>query len=181
MADEDLDSELGDDAGMSSGPAKKSGMGGLLPTLLKYIALALGAIILIVTVVIITINVMGGNKTRQVQIPISEEYKEYAEELDWYQSLGGIQVKTRDNASVDINVFLGYQKEDKVASAEISAQKIPIRDYLRYYFASKNAEDLTPNNEERLKIEIRNEINDTILHKSKIKKISFDKLNVVPQ
>mgnify|MGYP003447980304 FL=1 len=81
MADEELDSELGDDAGMSSGPAKKSGMGGLLPTLLKYIALALGAIILIVTVVIITINVMGGNKTRQVQIPISEEYKEYAEEL----------------------------------------------------------------------------------------------------
>lgn len=181
MADEDLDSELNDDAGIPSSPSKKGGLGGVLPTILKYVALALGAIILIVTVVIITINVMGGNKTRQTQIPISEEYKEYAEPLDWYQSLGGIQVKTIDGASVDVNIFLGYKKEDKVASAEISEQKIPIRDFLRHFFTSKTSEELTPNNEEKLKIQIRNEINDTILEKSSIRKISFDKLNVVPQ
>ena len=138
---------------------------------------------LIVTVVIITMNVMGGNKTRQTQVPISEEYKEYAEELDWYQSLGEIQTRTSDasHASVLVNIFLGYKKEDKVASAEITAQKIPIRDFLRNYFADKSVEDLSPKNEERLKIEIRNEINDRILNKSKIRKISFDKLQVVVQ
>ena len=138
---------------------------------------------LIVTVVIITMNVMGGNKTRQTQVPISEEYKEYAEELDWYQSLGEIQTRTSDasHASVLVNIFLGYKKEDKVASAEITAQKIPIRDFLRNYFADKSVEELSPKNEERLKIEIRNEINDRILNKSKIRKISFDKLQVVVQ
>ena len=158
-------------------------MGGILPTILKYVALALGAIVLIVTVVIITMNVMGGNKTRQTQVPISEEYKEYAEELDWYQSLGEIQTRTSDasHASVLVNIFLGYKKEDKVASAEITAQKIPIRDFLRNYFADKSVEELSPKNEERLKIEIRNEINDRILNKSKIRKISFDKLQVVVQ
>ena len=114
---------------------------------------------------------------------ITEDYKEFAEELDWYQSLGEIQTRTSDttHASVVVNIFLGYKKEDKVASAEITAQKIPIRDFLRNYFADKTVDELTPKNEEKLKIEIRNEINDTILNKSKIRKISFDKLNVVQQ
>ncbi|MCI6798559.1 MAG: flagellar basal body-associated FliL family protein [Spirochaetia bacterium] len=183
MADEDSGIDLGEDSETAAAPAKKGGLGGILPTILKYVALALGAIVLIVTVVIITMNVMGGNKTRQTQVPISEEYKEYAEELDWYQSLGEIQTRTSDasHASVLVNIFLGYKKEDKVASAEITAQKIPIRDFLRNYFADKSVEDLSPKNEERLKIEIRNEINDRILNKSKIRKISFDKLQVVVQ
>lgn len=183
MADEDSGVDLGEDSETAAAPAKKGGLGGILPTILKYVALALGAIVLIVTVVIITMNVMGGNKTRQTQVPISEEYKEYAEELDWYQSLGEIQTRTSDasHASVLVNIFLGYKKEDKVASAEITAQKIPIRDFLRNYFADKSVEELSPKNEERLKIEIRNEINDRILNKSKIRKISFDKLQVVVQ
>ena len=170
MADEDSGIDLGEDSETAAAPAKKGGLGGILPTILKYVALALGAIVLIVTVVIITMNVMGGNKTRQTQVPISEEYKEYAEELDWYQSLGEIQTRTSDasHASVLVNIFLGYKKEDKVASAEITAQKIPIRDFLRNYFADKSVEDLSPKNEERLKIEIRNEINDRILNKSNI-------------
>ena len=183
MADEDSGIDLGEDSETAAAPAKKGGLGGILTTILKYVALALGAIVLIVTVVIITMNVMGGNKTRQTQVPISEEYKEYAEELDWYQSLGEIQTRTSDasHASVLVNIFLGYKKEDKVASAEITAQKIPIRDFLRNYFADKSVEELSPKNEERLKIEIRNEINDRILNKSKIRKISFDKLQVVVQ
>ena len=183
MADEDSGIDIGEDSETAAAPAKKGGLGGILPTILKYVALALGAIVLIVTVVIITMNVMGGNKTRQTQVPISEEYKEYAEELDWYQSLGEIQTRTSDasHASVLVNIFLGYRKEDKVASAEITAQKIPIRDFLRNYFADKSVEELSPKNEERLKIEIRNEINDRILNKSKIRKISFDKLQVVVQ
>ena len=80
MADEDSGIDLGEDSETAAAPAKKGGLGGILPTILKYVALALGAIVLIVTVVIITMNVMGGNKTRQTQVPISEEYKEYAEE-----------------------------------------------------------------------------------------------------
>ena len=157
MADEDSGIDLGEDSETAAAPAKKGGLGGILPTILKYVALALGAIVLIVTVVIITMNVMGGNKTRQTQVPISEEYKEYAEELDWYQSLGEIQTRTSDasHASVLVNIFLGYKKEDKVASAEITAQKIPIRDFLRNYFADKSVEDLSPKNEERLKIEMK--------------------------
>ena len=82
MADEDsVNDDLGDEEGAAAAPAKKGGIGGLLPTLLKYIALGLGAIILIVTVVIITMNIMGSNKPAQAAIPVSEDYKEIAEEF----------------------------------------------------------------------------------------------------
>ena len=183
MADEDSEIDLGDESAAAA-PAKKGGLGGIHLTILKYVGLALGAIILIVTVVVITMNIMGKNKTNQTVIPVSEDFKEHPEELDWYTSLGEIQTKTSgsvDQASVVVNIYLGYKKDDKVASTEITAQKIPIRDFLRRYFADKTPEELTPKNEEKLKIEIRNQINDTILSKSKIRKISFDKLNVIPQ
>lgn len=183
MADEESDIDLGDEGGAPAAPAKKGGLGGALGTILKYVALALGAIILIVTVVVITMKVMGKNTTNAPQVALTEEYKEIAEPLDWYTSLGDIQTKTTgvQTCSVVVNVYLGYKKEDKVASAEITAQRIPIRDFLRRYFANKTPEELLPQNEDKLKVEIRNEINDTLLSKSKIRNISFDKLNVIPQ
>ncbi len=180
MADEDSDIDLGDGSDTASAPKKRNSS--LLPTILKYVGIGLGAIILIVTVVVITMNIMGVNKTATVvSREEGETFKEYAEELDWYQSLGEIQTRTSDanQASVQVNVFLGYEKDNKVASAEITAQRIPIRDFLRHYFADKTVEELSPKNEQRLKIEIRNEINDTILNKSKIRNVVFDKLNVV--
>jgi flagellar FliL protein len=183
MADENSDI-LGDEEGaQEASPKSKGGIGNILPTLLKYIALALGAIILIVTVVLITMKITSGNKTQTSAVPVSEEYKEIPEELDWYQSLGEIQTRTNDPepASVVVNIFLGYKKDDKAASTEITAQRIPIRDYLRHYFSAKSADELSPQNEDRLKMEIRNALNDTILNKSKIRQISFDKLNVVKQ
>lgn len=179
--DDDMGDGLGDDSGVSAAPSK--GGSSFLPTLLKYVALGLGAIILIVTVVIITMNIMDGNKPKTAAIPVSEDYKEVAEELDWYTSLGEIQTRSSDPipASIVVNIYLGYKKDDKTTSTEITAQRIPIRDFLRQYFADKTAEELTPRCEEKLKIEIRNEINDTILNKAKVRKISFDKLNVVQQ
>lgn len=183
MADEESDIDLGDEGGAPAAPAKKGGLGGALGTILKYVALALGAIILIVTVVVITMKVMGKNTTNAPQIALTEDYKEVAEPLDWYTSLGDIQTKTTgvQTCSVVVNVYLGYKKDDKIASAEITAQRIPIRDFLRRYFANKTPEELLPQNEDKLKVEIRNEINDTLLSKSKIRSISFDKLNVIPQ
>ena len=147
MAD-DNSKMLGDDEGTPAPASKGKGrIATLLPTLLKYIALALGAIILIVTVVIITMNIMNGNKNTASAIPISEEYKEAAEELDWYQSLGEIQTRSNDSepASVVVNIFLGYKKEDKITSTEITAQRIPIRDYLRNYFAATPDTDINKN------------------------------------
>jgi flagellar FliL protein len=184
MADED--SSLDDnDLGMSSSGDKKKGkgMGGLLPTLLKWIAIVIGSIILIVTVVIITMKVMGTNNTATVAVPVSPEYTTKRELLSWYNSLGQVKTKTCDEipASVVVEVVLGYKVDDKTTATEITQRQIEIKDFLRRYFTGKTTDELKPNNEVKLQMEIRNTINDDILSTSRIKDVKFLQLDVIEQ
>lgn len=180
MADDDLD---GLDGGDSSMPSKKGGFGGLITKLLKWIAIGLGAVILIVVIVIVTMKIAGGNTSAQAGIPISDEYAVQREILDWYTSLGPIRTKTSDDnpASVVVEVVLGYKKDDKATSTEITQRNIELKDFLRRYFTEKTIQQLKPQNEQKLKIELRNAINDEILSSSKIKDISFLTLDVLEQ
>lgn len=186
MADDD-DLDLNDDSGSddlgSSSKKKKGGLGGVFPGLLKWVAIGLGAVILIVTVVFITVKIVGGNQAAVPSVPITEEYTSNKEILDWYSSLGTIRTKTSDvnPASVIVEVVLGYKKEDKATSAEITQRTVELKDFLRRYFTQKSYEELRPQNEEELRIEIRNAINDSILSSSKIKDVRFMQLDVIQQ
>lgn len=179
MADDDLDGL--EDSGSAS-PSKKGGIGGGFVKILKWILIALGAIILIVVVVAITVKISMKNTTQQTSVPISEEYSAQRELLDWY-ALNPIRTRTSDEnpASVVVVIQLGYKKEDKATSAEITQRSVELRDFLRRYFTEKTAAELKPQNEQKLKIEIRNAINDEILSSSKIKDIAFDQLDVLEQ
>ena len=183
MADEEdlgLDDGIEDDGGSSK---KKGGAGGFLPSLLKWVAIAVGAIILIVVVVVITMNIMNKNGNGTVSVvPASSEYTGKREDLDWYQSIGSIQTSTIDNppASVVVEVVLGYKTDDKSASTEITKKQIQIKNFLRQYFSSKSKTELKGvRNEEKLSLEIRNSINDDILQNSKIRDVLFLQLSVV--
>lgn len=179
MADDDLDGleETG-----SSVPSKKGGFGGVVTKILKWVAIGLGAVILIVVIVVITMRVAGGNTSAQQGIPISDEYVVQRELLDWY-ALNSIRTRTSDEnpASVVVVIQLGYKKDDKATSAEITQRSVELRDFLRRYFTEKTAAELRPQNEQKLKIELRNAINDEILSSSKIKDIAFDQLDVIEQ
>ena len=183
MADEDEGLGL-DEGGDAGAGASKGGKGHLLPGLLKWVAIGLAAVILIVTVVVITMKVVGGNNTGTgAAIPMTEEYTASKEILDWYTSLGLIQTRTMEAnpASVRVDVVLGYKKEDKATSTEITQRTVELKDFLRRYFTQKTAEELRPQNEENLKIEIRNAINDSILSSSKIKDVRFMQMDVIQQ
>ena len=81
-----------------------------------------------------------------------------------------------------VNVYLGYKKDDKATSTEITQRSVELKDFLRKYFRGKTAAELkNSNNEEKLKMEIRNGINDKVLSSSKIRDISFDQLDVIEQ
>ena len=181
MADDGLDGL--EDGGVSASSGKKGGMGGALPGLLKWVAIALGAIILIVVIVVVTVNVLNKNTTGTPSIPISDEYVTQREILDWYTSLGAIRTKTSDDisASVVVDIALGYKKDDKATSTEITQRNIELKDFLRRYFTEKTIAELKPQNEQKLKIELRNAINDEILSTSKIRDISFLQLDVLEQ
>ncbi len=183
MAD-DAAADLGDglDAG-GEAPAKKGGLKGAFPALLKWILIALAAVIFIITVVFIAVKLMTKNSSSNTAIPISEEYTTQREELDWYTTLDQVRTQTADpiSSSVSIQIALGYKKDDKQASSEITARRIEIIDFLRRYFSGKTAEQLDPDHEEEIKIEIRDGINDNILSSSKIRSVMFTAKDVVSQ
>ncbi len=180
MADED-EINLDDNAGSSS--EKKGGLGGIFPSLLKWIIIGLAAIIVIVVVVVITVKITGKNSTAVTAIPSSEEYVSGQREIyDWYTSLGIIQTTTADDppATVRVDVALAYKKDDKAASAEISARLVELKAFLRRYFSSKTAAELrNPNNEDALENEIKNGINDKILSSSRIRDVVFQQKDVI--
>lgn len=180
MADED-EINLDDNAGSSS--EKKGGLGGIFPSLLKWIIIGLAAIIVIVVVVVITVKITGKNSTAVTTIPSSEEYVSGQREIyDWYTSLGIIQTTTADDppATVRVDVALAYKKDDKAASAEISARLVELKAFLRRYFSSKTAAELrNPNNEDALENEIKNGINDKILSSSRIRDVVFQQKDVI--
>lgn len=182
MADED-DLSLDDTGSIGSAPSQKGGfLGGVLPSLLKWIAISVGGIVIVVTVVVITMSIINSNSPKTVAIPISDEYQPKREVYEWYQGLPDVRTKTIDEipASVIVKVAIGYKVDDKAASNELILRKVDIQDYLRKYFSAKRKSELTPQNEDLLKLEIKNDIND-ILTSSSIKDVKFTGFDVVEQ
>jgi flagellar FliL protein len=169
----------GGDTGQSESSGKKGS--GLLPQLLKWVAIVLGALVFIVTIVVVTVNIMGGNTKTQTAIPISEEYVGKREVYFWWEALGTIQTRSSDSipASIMVNLAFGYPVDDKVTPAELSSRKVELLDRIRSFFKNKTSAELA--NEEMIKIEIRNLINDNILTKSKIRDVRFTKYEIVEQ
>jgi flagellar FliL protein len=183
MADDEILEEgaEGDAAGADK-KKKGAGLGNLLPTLLKWGAIGVGAIVLIVTVVVITMKIIGGNSAGQSVVPISQDYQAKREVLDWYQAIGQIRIRSSDPipASITVEPVFGYKQADKTTQTELTSRQIEIKDFLRRYFSEKAVADLRQN-EEKIKIEIRNSINDDILTSSKIRDVKFLAFEIVEQ
>jgi flagellar FliL protein len=187
MADEEklpdapeADEEVAEEAGKGK---KKKGGGLPIKALLKWVIIVFAAIVLIVTVVVITMKILGGSPGGPVVTPTTEQYDRPREQLSWYTSVGQIRTKTSDTlaASVMVDCVLGYKKDDKTTATELTSRQVELKDYLRRYFSEKTMADLSPRNEEKLRIEIRNAINDDILSTSKIRDVRFLTLDVIPQ
>jgi len=178
MSDQDDINLEGEEAAAGSGGQKKGG--GMLPQLLKWIAIVLGSLVFIVTVVVVTVSIMGGSGKNQTAVPVSEEYTGLREVFQWYTAVGTIQTRTSDAipASVVVEMAFGYTDE-KTTPTELTSRLIELKDFLRSYFQQKTAAELR--NEEKIKIEIRNSINDNILSNSKIKDVRFTKYEIVEQ
>ena len=182
MADDNDDSDLTSGLDETMGGKKKNGLKAIIPGLLKWILIGLGAVILIVSIVVITVKIMGP-KSSAPSFPASEQFTEKREYYDWYTSLDQIRTTSSDPipASVVVQVNLGYKKDDKAASAEITARRIEIISFLRQFFSMQSTADLAPQNETYLAQSIRDRINDDILCDSRIRDVRFTELNVVQQ
>jgi flagellar FliL protein len=185
MSDSDeLDIDGGDSSDSGSSQKKKGGaLGAILPNILKFAAIGNGALISIVTVSVVTYNIMNkGGKSQTVVTDPNSPYLGKRPIYSFYTSLGSITTRTKDpdgNFSVTVVMNIGFDQGDTVASSELSSRQFELRDFVRRYFTSKYAADLQPENEERLKQDIREILNTRFLDTGKVRIITFDKLDVM--
>lgn len=179
MADEDdaLDGEEG--GGEGGDGAQKSP--GVLPKLLKFIALGLGALVFIVTVVVITVNILnGGGKQAQSQIPQTESYIAVKPIYSTYDGIGSVSTRTRDATPFNVAVapVLEYDLNDTATQTELVARKVQMQDFIRRYFSSKYAQELEPEDESKVKNEIKELLNTTILDKARVRGVLFTQFDM---
>ena len=179
---DDIDLDSGEAPGAASSAKKPSGASSLLPNILKFAAIGLGALIFIVTVVIITVNIINkGGKAQSAAVDPSSPYSKGRPEYAYYTLIGTVTVNTRDvkKHSVSVEMIIGYDIGDNAAQTELVARQYELRDFVRSYFTGKYVEELAPENETRLKNEIRDTLNRRFLEKARVRIILFDKLDVM--
>jgi len=183
---DDLDLDDGHEADAGGGAAKKRGGGGLgnlLPTILKFVAIGIGALIFIVTVSVITYNIMNrGGKQQTVISDPDSPYVGTRPEYAMYTMLGAITTRTSDfptSYTVTVDMVIGYDLNNQAASTEFIARQYEMRDFLRNYFTRKTADELRPEREDALKTEIREMLNTRFLDKARARIILFNRLDVM--
>ena len=182
------DSGSGDDLGLDDGDAgaaapkkKASGLASLLPNLLKFVAIGLGALIFIVTVSVITYNILNRGGQSQTAIPSTSPFVGARPQYQFFSGINPVRTITRDPIpySVVVDMVIGYDLNDNVAQNEFNARSFELRDFVRVFFRSKTADELRPENEPRLRQEILEQLNQRILNTARARIILFNQLDVM--
>lgn len=180
MGDDDSLDLGGEDAGGAEGGKKRGGGPGFLPNLLKFIAIGLGALIFIVAVVVITVNILSGKSESQTSIDPTSEYIGTRPQYATFTLIGQINTRTRDlTHAVVVDMLIEYDLNNNAAQNELTGRVNQLRDFTRNYFAGKYANELEPENEQKLKQEIREILNTRYLDTAKVRNILFNKLDVM--
>ena len=186
MSDHDdlnLDGDDAPETGGSTAKKRSGGLGNLLPTILKFVAIGLGATIFIVTVSVVTVNIMGSRGASQTVISDpSSPYVGRRPEFNFYDMIGSVTVRTRDfpvSSTVTVDMIIGYDLNDSLAATELISRRFELRDFVRHYFSGKYANELAPEREEQLKAEIREILNTRFLDTARARIILFNRLDVM--
>ena len=164
----------------AAGAPKARGAGPGLARILMFVGIGLGAVIFIVTVVVITVNIINGQGKPQTTVPVSEAYQAAPPVYQYNDTIGEIRTRTDDPepSSVVVQISLGFDVSDKEESKNVTDTLPRIRDWLRSYFSQKSAEDLSPDKEQMIKEELKENLN-RILPKPTIKEVLFMRFDVI--
>ena len=180
MSDSDeLDLDGGESPEASTAPSKKGGLGALLPNILKFAAIGLGAVIFIVTVSYITVQATRGDGRTQTVTDLSSPYIGKRPAFNYFTEIGTITTRTRDRHTVTVIMNIGYDQNDQTTASELSVRRLEMRDFVRSYFTGKLSTELQPENEERLKREIVEILNTRFLNDGRVRIILFDRLDLM--
>jgi len=104
-------------------------------------------------------------------------------EYSYFEELGRVTVRTKDVPAwnVTVEMIIGYDIDDLAAEQELSERRYELVDFTRRYFAAKSASELGPENEDAVKREIREIINERHLHIATARVILFRTLDVMEE
>ena len=100
-----------------------------------------------------------------------EEYKGDVVIYSWYDSLGKIENTTKDGQNISLEIAIGYKENDKSTATELESRKPEIQTFLKHFISERSYADFSPLNENILRTEIKNGINDNILTSGRIRDI----------
>jgi len=176
----DNDEMFADEGGGDVGAKSPKLIPGLIMTILKWVGLSLLLIIFIVTVVVITFNIVNrGNKNQSIAA-VSPDYQGKSPEWEWYDAIPEVRAITSDPTpyTVVVTVALGYDVKNKTLSTEMGKRTQQFQDLIRQFFSSKLYAELSPTRETELKNELRDKIN-RILNSGKIHEVVFTDYTII--
>ncbi|MDR2864613.1 MAG: flagellar basal body protein FliL [Spirochaetaceae bacterium] len=179
MADDEVELGEGTDGAEGAPEPKKSG-NGLIPKILKFVAIGLGAIIFIVTIVFITFGFLNGSGKQAAVIPQTDSYAAIKPVYATYDGVGTIMTRTRDPTPYNVvaNPILEYDLNDNATQAELIGRKTQLIDFFRRYFSSKYQTELGSDNEAKVKNEIQELLNTTVLDKARVRGVLFTQFDL---
>lgn len=168
MADKD-DEFLDSDEGGESGGQKEGGKGGnpfasaMILQILKWAAIIVGFLILVVTVSVIVFNVLGGANKQNEDMVESPEYSTAPLDGDWYNEIPEFRGETNDenNRSMYvIKIHIMYPTGDRELQNQLIRRTIQIQDQLLTWFSRQNSGYLREiENRESIRETIKQQIN----------------------
>jgi len=183
MSDEQQDLNL-EDVGATSedvaGPRKGGLLSGMLLNILKWAAIGIGAIIIIVTTTVITFRVLNKGNSSEGLAALSPAYTAKQEPLASYDNIEQIRGQTADEtpAVFLLQVSLGYDPADKEVSVEIGNRNREIQDLILGDVSKKTAAELSPAHYDEIKAELLQLIN-MLMKTGKVKSVMFRQFSVV--
>lgn len=184
MSDEmfDTEEEVGGEEQPQAGKKKIGFLPAVVIDILKWAAIIVGAIIFIVVVVVITVRMLDRQEGGELaNVPVASEYQDTVPpELAWFSQLGEVRGQTQDEPQMTFIVapWIGYEQESEVTLQELIAREIQVKETIAIYFSSHTANELRgPQNRERVKRELREEINRIM--RNDIREVAFDTYQIL--
>jgi flagellar protein FliL len=183
MSDEQQDLNL-EDVGATSedvaGPRRGGLLSGMLLNILKWAAIGIGAIIIIVTTTVITFRVLNKGNNSEGLAALSPAYSATQPPFAYYDNIEQIRGQTADEtpAVFLLQVSLGYDPADKEVSVEIGNRNREIQDLILKDISQKTAVELSPTHYDQLQAELLQFIN-MRMKTGKVKSVTFRQFSVV--
>lgn len=184
MSDEELnvadDVAGGTETPEAPGAPRRTGLlPGIVITILKWVAVGVGFVILGATTTLITFNIINGRQAPEAPVGRREAYA-VGREILVYSSLGTIRGSTADEtpAVFSGDVMIGYREEKKEIADELVRRQNQLRNAVMIKLSRKKYEELRSEHIEDVQEELKTAVNG-FLSSGKVQEVLLDNFTAV--